>query len=107
MDEMRGVTVERNEAPERSWREDGGTPQGHFSAAETLTLEIDRADSQSVNMLNNHLCQIGTEKKWRRKDKLVTAVNKAEKQAACRLRHKTSINDTKINRRGGRPAHTV
>ncbi|CAF95389.1 unnamed protein product [Tetraodon nigroviridis] len=40
-----------------------------------------------------------TEKKWRIKDELVTAVNKAEKQAACLLRHQTSMNYTKTNRR--------
>lgn len=35
IDEMRGVNVERNEAPVRSWREDRRTLQGHFSAAGT------------------------------------------------------------------------
>lgn len=79
------------------------TVQGHFSLAGTLTLEIDRADSRSVNMLNNYLCSAATEKKWRRKDELVTAVNKAEKQAVRLLLHQTSINYTQTNRSGERP----
>lgn len=82
-------------APEGCWREDRRPLEGHFSLAGTLTLAIDGADSRSVNMLNNYLCSARTEKKWRRKDELVTAVNKAEKQAACLLQHRTSINYTK------------
>lgn len=73
-------------------------------------MAIDRADSRLVNMLNNYLCSAATEKKWRKKDELVTAVNKAEKQAAHLLQHQTSINYRKTTRSGERPekpAHAV
>lgn len=100
-----GLDAGRSEATARSWRGNRRTLQGHFSPARTLTLEIDGADSQSVNMLNTYLCSAATEKKWRRKDEVVTAVNKAEKQAACLLRHKASINYTKTKRSGEKPTH--
>lgn len=35
----------------------------HLSIASGLTLGIDKSDSQSVNMLNNKLCEAGTQKR--------------------------------------------